>query len=159
MSLKAEEVYAILKKQIQQGGGTPGVGISNIEKTSSQGAVDTYTILLTDGSSYTFTVTNGVDGESGIFPTVAHGTSDTTFALPPNEYHTWNEMEALTLTLASGESDQVNEYYFSFISGNTPTTFSLPETVQTDIVVEANTRYECSIVDNYMVFREWEVSE
>ena len=89
---------------------------------------------------------------------VSHGTSDTTFTLPANEYHTWNEVEALTITLASGESGWVNEYLFSFVSGDTPTTLSLPEAVQTDIVVEPNTWYECSIVDNYMVFREWEVS-
>lgn len=90
---------------------------------------------------------------------VSHGTADTTFTLPANEYHTWDEVEALTITLASGESGQVNEYLFSFVSGDTPTTLSLPEAVQTDIVVEPNTRYECSIVDSYMVFREWEVSE
>ena len=90
---------------------------------------------------------------------VSHGTSDTTFTLPANEYHTWSEVSALTITLAPGESGKVNEYLFSFTSGDTPTTLSLPENIQTDIVVESNTRYECSIVDNYMVFREWEVSE
>lgn len=89
---------------------------------------------------------------------VSHGTSDTTFTLPANEYHTWNEVEALTITLAPGESGKVNEYLFSFTSGDTPTALSLPEAIRTDIVVESNTRYECSIVDNYMVFREWEVS-
>lgn len=90
---------------------------------------------------------------------VSHGTSDTTYTLPANEYHTWDEVAALTITLASGESGKVNEYLFSFTSGDTPTTLSLPEAIRTDIVVESNTRYECSIVDNYMVFREWEVSE
>lgn len=50
------------------GSGTPGkdgVGIDRIEKTSTQGLVDTYTIYLTDGSNYTFTVTNGAKGEKG----------------------------------------------------------------------------------------------
>lgn len=50
------------------GSGTPGkdgVGIDRIEKTSTQGLVDTYTIYLTDESTYTFTVKNGKDGESG----------------------------------------------------------------------------------------------
>ena len=40
--------------------GDDGVGISSIEKTSSEGLVDTYTITLTDGSKSTFTVTNGM---------------------------------------------------------------------------------------------------
>ncbi len=64
------------------GSGTPGkdgVGIDRIEKTSTQELVDTYTIYLTDESTYTFTVTNGKDGnpgakgdpgEDGITPTI-----------------------------------------------------------------------------------------
>jgi len=42
--------------------GANGVGISNIEKTSTSGNVDTYTITLTNGDDYTFTVTNGTGG-------------------------------------------------------------------------------------------------
>ena len=66
--MTAEEVYAILKKQIQSGGGIPGpagVGIQKIEKTGTDGLVDTYTITYTDGSTTTYTVTNGKDGEDG----------------------------------------------------------------------------------------------
>ena len=36
-------------------------GIASIEKTSSEGLVDTYTITLTNGQTSTFTVTNGKD--------------------------------------------------------------------------------------------------
>ena len=176
MALKAEEVYAILKKQIQSGGGTPGpsgVGIQKIEKTGTEGLVDTYTITYTNGQTTTYTVTNGANGEkgekgdpgekgekgeSGITTQVDHGTSDTTFELPPNQYHTWGEVASLTLTFGSGTDGQANGYWFSFDSGDTATTLSLPETVKTDIVVEPNMHYECSIVGNYMTFEEWEVS-
>lgn len=41
--------------------GTDGVGIVSITKTSTSGLVDTYTILLTNGTTTTFTVTNGSD--------------------------------------------------------------------------------------------------
>lgn len=88
---------------------------------------------------------------------VDHGTTDTTFTLPPNQYHTWGEISSLTITLGAETSGQANGYWFSFDSGDTATTLSLPETVQTDIVVEPNTHYECSIVGNYMSFDEWEV--
>lgn len=61
---------ALVKKLAGSGGGsgagTPGedgVGIQKIEKTNTEGLVDTYTITLTDSSTYTFTVTNGKDGE------------------------------------------------------------------------------------------------
>lgn len=45
--------------------GNTGVGISSIQKTSTAGLVDTYTITYTDGNSDTFTVTNGADGADG----------------------------------------------------------------------------------------------
>lgn len=95
---------------------------------------------------------------SADLPQVDHDTSDTTFELPPNQYHTWGEVTSLTLTLGSGTDGQANGYWFSFDSGDTATTLSLPETVITDIVVEPNMHYECSIVGNYMTFEEWEVS-
>ena len=46
--------------------GDTGNGISAIAKTSTEGLVDTYTITYTDGTSTTFTVTNGAQGEQGI---------------------------------------------------------------------------------------------
>lgn len=42
--------------------GATGNGIANIAKTGTQGLVDTYTITMTDGTTYTFTVTNGQNG-------------------------------------------------------------------------------------------------
>lgn len=43
--------------------GATGNGIVSISKTSTSGLVDTYTILFTNGTSTTFTVTNGQDGQ------------------------------------------------------------------------------------------------
>lgn len=45
-------------------------GIASIELTSSVGLVDTYTITLADGTTATFTVTNGQDGTNGVSPTI-----------------------------------------------------------------------------------------
>ena len=45
--------------------GADGVGITKIEKTATDGNVDTYTVTLTNGKTYTFTVTNGKDGADG----------------------------------------------------------------------------------------------
>jgi hypothetical protein len=45
--------------------GEDGVGVANVERTSGTGApgtVDTYTITMTDGKTYEFTVYNGADG-------------------------------------------------------------------------------------------------
>ena len=46
--------------------GETGNGISSITLTKQDGLVDTYTIYFTDGSTTTFTVTNGKDGSQGI---------------------------------------------------------------------------------------------
>lgn len=46
--------------------GKDGVSVKSITKTSSEGNVDTYTITYSDGSTSTFSVTNGLDGAPGI---------------------------------------------------------------------------------------------
>jgi hypothetical protein len=43
--------------------GLTGNGITSIVKTSTAGLIDTYTITFTDGTTTTFDVTNGKDGE------------------------------------------------------------------------------------------------
>lgn len=89
-----------------------------------------------------------------------HGTADTTFALTPNSKHVWGEVASLTLTLATPTPTEVNgvvvpvvnEYYFQFDSGPTPTTLSLPATVKWNgdqiPQIGANTRYQINIEDN-----------
>ncbi len=44
--------------------GEDGRGIVSIVKTATTGLVDTYTITYTDGTTSTFTVTNGADGQT-----------------------------------------------------------------------------------------------
>jgi len=39
--------------------GQRGIGIQSITKTNTQGLVDTYTILFSDGNSTTFNISNG----------------------------------------------------------------------------------------------------
>lgn len=46
--------------------GEDGKSILKIELTSSEGKVDIYTIYYSDGSTSTFSVTNGTDGEQGV---------------------------------------------------------------------------------------------
>ena len=45
--------------------GQEGRGIKEIKKTSTSGLVDTYTIRFNDGTTSTFTVTNGAKGDKG----------------------------------------------------------------------------------------------
>ena len=52
----------VLPKGDKGNPGDAGKGISNIAKTGTEGLVDTYTVTYTDGSTITFTVTNGAPG-------------------------------------------------------------------------------------------------
>ena len=48
--------------------GKDGNGIVSVVKTGTDGLVDTYTITYTNGTTETFTITNGEDGENGATP-------------------------------------------------------------------------------------------
>ncbi len=50
--------------EIDTGVSAAGTGIVKMEKVSTQNNVDTYTFYLTDGTTYDFTVTNGLNGEA-----------------------------------------------------------------------------------------------
>lgn len=68
--------------------GADGVGIVSITKTGTSGLVDTYTITYTNGTTSTFTVTNGQDGNSNEFiGTLAEWNAKTT--AQKKEYDTY----------------------------------------------------------------------
>lgn len=60
---------------IQGETGETGNGITSITKTATVGLVDTYTILFTDGTTTTFTVTNGANGSGSVADVWVDGTS------------------------------------------------------------------------------------
>ena len=76
--------------------GIDGKGITTIEKTSTSGLVDTYTITYTDGTKDTFTVTNG-KGISSIEKTGTSGLVDT-YTI------TFNDGTTGTFTVTNGKS-------------------------------------------------------
>lgn len=91
-----------------------------------------------------------VAGKADKIAEVNHGTSDTTFTLTPNVMHIWGTVTSLTLSLPTDSNSTLDEFMFTFTSGSTPTTLSLPSTVKwvQDIEVEANKTYQVSIVNN-----------
>ena len=88
------------------------------------------------------------------FPVVNHGTSDTTYTLPPNQLHIWVTVASLAITFGtSTDNTIVNEYMIEFTSGSTATTLSLPSSVEWAescgaLSVEASKTYQISIVNN-----------
>ena len=70
--------------------------------------------------------------------------------LQPNKYYKWGEVASLSLTLGTPADGILNEYMFEFVSGATPTTLTLPDTIKWETIpsIEANKRYQISIVNN-----------
>lgn len=76
--------------------------------------------------------------------------------IKPNTFYKFGSVPTLTITFAAGERDILNEYMFEFVSGSTPTTLLLPDSVKwsggSAPTIEANKTYQVSIVNNLAVY-------
>lgn len=81
---------------------------------------------------------------------VAKTAADTTATIEQNKMYEFPEMASLDITLATPIANELNEYQFSFDSGSTATSFSVPSGVvwTSTVTIEANMHYECNIVYN-----------
>lgn len=79
-----------------------------------------------------------------------------------NLYVFSNELTSLTITGLNNNpadsADAVKEWGFQFTSGATPTVITLPTGVKSELIVSANTIYQCSIVNSLLTFQGWKVS-
>lgn len=89
----------------------------------------------------------GQQGEPGtVYPIIQ--TTAVTQELAPNTYYKWPEMAELTIILGAEIDGIVNEFCGEFNSGETATTFSVPDTIAwpMGLSVEAGKTYQFSIV-------------
>ena len=100
----------------------------------------------------------GIEDASYIPQVTGSGTSVT---LQPNKFYVFGEVAEIDVSFAAGTSGQVNEYHFSFISGATAAVLSLPvDVVMPEIFsVEANRKYEISILNNSGAYSVWNIEE
>lgn len=106
------------------------------------------------------TKTSELENDSGFITNNKIELTAETATLEPNTHYSFGESATLTLEFAEGDADKVNEYSFTFTSGETPTILTLPSSVQwaNELTIEANKRYEISIVDNIGLWCAVEVS-
>lgn len=78
-----------------------------------------------------------------VYGVVKHGVSDKTYILTPNTLHIWDEVDFLTLTLATEQNVIINEFLFQFESGEEPTVLSLPSNIlwANDEILEIESGY------------------
>lgn len=117
----------------------------------------TYEVMIVDGlASY---VTSGIgDSVKAKTRIVNHGTADTTFTLTPNTLHIWGEVASLNLSLQAESNGYVSGYWFRFTCGSTPTTLTLPSSVEwyyEEVEFEANHTYEVTIVEGKACYTDY----
>lgn len=106
--------------------GDTGTSIVSITKTATSGLVDTYTILLSDGDTHTFTVTNGSD-ISSVAKTGTSGLVDTwTITLTNGNTHTFTVTNGRGISSVTGpvSSGLVDTYTINY-NDNTTSTFTV----------------------------------
>lgn len=84
---------------------------------------------------------------------LVENSDETTLEIEPNKYYQFGEVTELNITLKEPTDTTIlNEYMFEFVSGETATTLTLPDTNiwgnDNELTVETNKRYEINIVDN-----------
>lgn len=87
---------------------------------------------------------------------IQHGTDETTLEIQPGEMHIWGEVPELNITLKTPDKTEVvNEYMFEFISGATATHLTLPDSVKGVPIIEPNSIYQISIINNLIAYGRW----
>ena len=87
-------------------------------------------------------------GGSADIPRQEMQNTDTTVTLEPNKLYVFPEMTSLTVALAEpSDTNVANEYHFFFTSGATATTLTLNDVLSDAYSIEANMKYEVSILE------------
>lgn len=93
--------------------GEVGASIESIDKTATDGLIDTYTVRLTDGTESSFYVTNGRDGEKG-----DKGDTGTTISAPVSGLFNMGVDSDGNLWVYHSDSDKAPEFQYDSSSGN-----------------------------------------
>ena len=93
--------------------GEAGASIKSIDKTSSDGLVDTYTVKMTDGTESSFYVTNGRNGEKG-----EKGDTGSTISVPVSGLFNMGVDSDGNLWVYHSDSDEAPEFQYDSATGN-----------------------------------------
>lgn len=93
--------------------GEAGASIESIDKTATDGLVDTYTIKMTDGNEQMFYVTNGRDGEKG-----EKGDTGNTVTVPVSGLFNMGVDSDGNLWVYHSDSDKVPDFEYDSSTGN-----------------------------------------
>lgn len=157
MSLMGNEGNYEITYSLILAGITIQVGFIGITKNKAYNKLRQVLSLQITSSGTKALTDNGEYAEFAKPTKVESGGSGTvTKQLKPNTFYKFGSCSKLTITFAAEESGIENEYKFEFVSGTTPTTLSLPDSVKWSggnaPTIEANKTYQVSIVNNLAVY-------
>ena len=131
-------------------GATPDIQIGTVQ-TLEPGQQATASMTGTaENPVLNLGIPKGKDAESGSSSTPRQemSTSNTVVTLEPNKLYVFPEMASLTITLGTpSDTNVANEYHFFFTSGATATTLTLNDVLSDAYSIEANMKYEVSILE------------
>lgn len=93
--------------------GEAGASIESIDKTATDGLIDTYTVKLTNGTEQKFYVTNGRDGEKG-----EKGDTGSTISVPVSGFFNMGVDSDGNLWVYHSDSDEVPKFQYDSSTGN-----------------------------------------
>jgi hypothetical protein len=93
--------------------GEAGASIESIDKTASDGLIDTYTVKMTDGTESSFYVTNGRDGEKG-----EKGDTGNTISVPVSGLFNMGVDSEGNLWVYHSDSDKAPDFEYDPSTGN-----------------------------------------
>lgn len=93
--------------------GEAGASIESIDKTASNGLIDTYTVKMTDGTESSFYVKNGRDGEKG-----EKGDTGNTISVPVSGLFNMGVDSDGNLWVYHSDSDKVPDFEYDSSTGN-----------------------------------------
>lgn len=93
--------------------GEAGASIESIDKTATDGLIDTYTVKMTDGTESRFYVTNGRDGAKG-----EKGDTGNTISVPVSGLFNMGVDADGNLWVYHSDSDKVPEFQYDSSTGN-----------------------------------------
>lgn len=93
--------------------GETGASIESIDKTATDGLIDTYTVRLTNGEEHKFYVQNGRDGEKG-----EKGDDGSVLSVPVSGFFNMGVDSNGNLWVYHSDSDKVPDFEYDSTSGN-----------------------------------------
>lgn len=93
--------------------GETGASIESIDKTATDGLIDTYTVRLTNGEEHRFYVQNGRDGEKG-----EKGDDGSVLSVPVSGFFNMGTDSDGNLWVYHSDSDKVPDFEYDSKSGN-----------------------------------------